>query len=67
MIEWRGAGYQINKGHGWYEPKDPSKACRIDHGYVRISKKNWDGLGGFANPKLCRVTRNGKWAYYSKP
>lgn len=39
MIEWRGAGYQINKGHGWYEPKDPSKACRIDHGYVRISKK----------------------------
>lgn len=30
----------------------------------RISKQSWVRRGGFSNPRLARVTRNGRWAYY---
>ena len=35
-------------------------------GYAKIPRKEFYKLGGFANPKLVRVTRNRAWAYYEK-
>lgn len=35
-------------------------------GYAKISRKRFYQLGGFSNPRLVRVTRNGGWAYYEE-
>jgi hypothetical protein len=36
------------------------------YGYKKITKEQFYRLGGFSNPALVRVTRNGEWAYYQK-
>lgn len=35
-------------------------------GYTKISKQAFYKDGGFSNPRYFRVTRSGKWAYYSR-
>lgn len=35
-------------------------------GYVQISKERFYHGGGFSNPRLVRVTRNGDWAYFER-
>lgn len=35
-------------------------------GYRKISREQFYRYGGFANPSLVRVTRNGAWAYYQR-
>jgi hypothetical protein len=34
---------------------------------TRITKRDWQRMGGFENPQVCRVSRNGQWAYYKLP
>jgi hypothetical protein len=36
------------------------------YGYTKITKAQFYRLGGFSNPQLVRVTRDGDWAYYQK-
>lgn len=33
-------------------------------GYSRITAYQFRHLGGFSNPRLLRVTRAGRWAYF---
>ena len=35
-------------------------------GYTRISKKAFYAYGGFSNPRFCRVTRKGDYAYFER-
>lgn len=33
-------------------------------GYMRITKRAFYDQGGFSNPRLIRVTRSRRWAYF---
>ena len=35
-------------------------------GYTRITREQYVRDGGASNPRLCRVTRNGEWAYFRR-
>lgn len=35
-------------------------------GYTCITKDQFYRYGGFSNPRLLRVTRNGVWAYFQR-
>jgi hypothetical protein len=35
-------------------------------GYTKISREQFYRQGGFSNPRLVRVTRNGVWAYFGR-
>ena len=35
-------------------------------GYIKITKDQFYHRGGFSNPRLVRVTRNGDWAYFER-
>ncbi len=34
------------------------------NGYSKITAYQFHHLGGFSNPRLVRVSRSGRWAYY---
>lgn len=31
---------------------------------TRITKREWDSLGGLRNPDLCRIMKGNRWRYY---
>lgn len=46
-----------------YGSRRPIERCSLKIA-DRISKRDWAMYGGFANPRLARVTRGRSWAYF---
>lgn len=44
----------------------PSRSDPSMPGWTRITRDEFIRLGGQSNPRLARVTRGGRWAYFSR-